>query len=75
MAVRLGAAARDLREARGDITLMDIANRAGVGQTAIHNFELGRGWRRQTDEIVAAYARELGMKPEAIWQAALNRSE
>lgn len=52
---------------------MDIANRAGVSQTTIHKFEAGRGWRRETNRIVAAYAKETGTTERELWQAALDR--
>jgi len=74
MEARLGAAARELRIAAG-LSLMDIANRAGVSQSGIGRFEQGRGWRRDTNAIVAAYAHELGLQPEDIWRAALERTE
>lgn len=54
---------------------MDIANAAGVSEATISRFEAGRGWRRDTDEIVAAYATETGTAPETLWRAALDREE
>jgi transcriptional regulator with XRE-family HTH domain len=74
MAARLGAAAREGRETAG-LSLLDIATTAGVSQTTIHRFELGDGWRRQTDQIVNAYARELGVDAEDLWKAALERRD
>jgi hypothetical protein len=55
--------------------MIDIATRAGVREPTIHRFERGEGWRRDTDAIVAAYAQELGIKPEDVWRAAVDRSE
>lgn len=71
MSMWLGRAARELRE-RHDVTLMDVANRAGVSEAAVSRFEAGKGWRRRTDEIVAAYALELGVQPDDVWQGALD---
>jgi predicted transcriptional regulator len=71
MAARLGTVARRAREDAG-ITLMDVAVTAGVGQTSIHRFELGDGWRRETDAIVDAYAQLCQTTPQALWQAALD---
>lgn len=73
MAVRLGAECRQRRRAAG-LTLLDVATAAGVGQTSIHLFEKGRGWRRETDAIVDAYADLLGTTPEALWRAAIDRT-
>jgi transcriptional regulator with XRE-family HTH domain len=71
MSYHLGRAARGLREQRG-LTLMDIATRAGVSESVVSAFESGKGWRRRTDEIVAAYALELGVQPDDVWQGALD---
>lgn len=53
---------------------MHMATRAGVDETTIGRFERGDRWRWNTDQIVAAYARELGTTERALWQAALDRS-
>lgn len=71
MEARLGHACREARE-EAELSLMDIANRAGVSQSGIHRFEHGTGWRRDTEEIVAAYATECGLDPDDLWRAALN---
>lgn len=71
MAFWLGRAARDLRERHG-VTLLDVATRAGVSESVVSRFEQGTGWRRRTDAIVAAYARELGVTPQDVWSAALE---
>lgn len=73
MAANLGAVARDARRAAG-LTLMDIANRAGVSQGTIHHFETRGRWSPKTDEIVAAYAREVGISEKELWRAALDRA-
>lgn len=72
MDARLATVCRQQRQA-SDRSLMDIANRAGVSQTTIHKFEAGRGWRRETNRIVAAYAKETGTTERELWQAALDR--
>lgn len=71
MAYWLGRAARDLREREG-ATMLDIATRAGVSESVVSRFEAGAGWRRRTDEIVAAYAHELDVTPQDVWEAALD---
>lgn len=71
MSRRLGAECRRAREAAG-LTLMDIANRAGVAQSVIANFENKPGWRRRTDEIVAAYETELGLEPGTLWRRSVE---
>jgi len=74
MAARLGKACRAARKHAG-LYLLDIAIEAGVGQTTVHEFEKGDGWRRQTNEIVAAYARACGTTERALWQAAIDLDE
>lgn len=71
MAARLGAVARQRRLDAG-LTLMDIANRAGVSQGTIHHFETRGSWSPKTDKIVAAYARETGATERELWEAALS---
>lgn len=58
---RLGAHARQL----------DIATRLGVSETTVGRFERGRHWPHRTDEIVAAYADELGLPVVEFWARAL----
>lgn len=72
MAQRLGSVARAARE-EADCSLMDIATRAGVGQTSVHRFERGRGWSYKTDEIVAAYEHECQLEPGELWRRAINQ--
>lgn len=74
MSVRLGAAAREARLEAG-LSLLDIATTAGVSQTTIYFFEQRGGWRRETDRIVEAYARELGITEHTLWQAAIDRDD
>lgn len=71
MSARLGRAAQALRLEHG-FTLLDVATRARVSESVVHQFERGTGWRRRTDEIVAAYAKEAGVEPVDIWRAAID---
>jgi ribosome-binding protein aMBF1 (putative translation factor) len=71
MSRRLGIECRRAREQAG-LTLMDIANRAGVAQSVIANFENQPGWRRRTDAIVAAYETELHLEPGTLWRRAVG---
>lgn len=70
MAASLGRAARAAREQAG-VTLMEIAVEANVAQTTVHRFEAGDGWRRETDAIVAAYAKLCGVEEAELWRRAL----
>lgn len=71
MAAQLGRVAQQLRD-RAGLTLMDIAVAAEVGQSTIHRFEAGDGWRRETDAIVDAYAECCGVPARDIWLAAIT---
>ena len=70
---RLSRACLQARETAGK-TMLDIAVRAGVAPSVIHAFEdpRKRGWRRRTDEIVAAYEHECGLAPDELWRRAVN---
>jgi transcriptional regulator with XRE-family HTH domain len=70
MAARLGAAAREARQAAG-LRQIDIAVVAGVDETTIGRFERGQRWAWNTDDIVAAYANELRITPDDVWRLAL----
>lgn len=61
------------REARlgAHVRQLDIATRIGVSETTIGRFERGRLWPHRTDEIVAAYADELGISAVDLWARAL----
>jgi transcriptional regulator with XRE-family HTH domain len=70
MSERLGREARQARENAG-LTMMEIAVAAQVSQSTIHAFETGRGWRRQTDQLVATYEHELGLEEGELWRRAV----
>lgn len=72
MARRLGTAGRQVRK-DADLTLMDIATRAGVSQSTVLNFEQGDRWVRATDKIVDAYELEAGLAPDELWWRALQQ--
>jgi transcriptional regulator with XRE-family HTH domain len=72
MAKRLGTAARQARE-RAGLTLMDIANRAGVSQSTVLNFEQGGRWVQRVDDIVDAYEHETGLEADELWRRALQQ--
>lgn len=72
MAARLGATCREARKVAG-LRQIDVATRAGVAETTIGRFERGARWAWNTDAIVAAYAQELGVKPDDLWRSALRR--
>lgn len=74
MEARLPAVCRRARRDAG-LSLMDVANRAGMSQSTIWLFEQAHGWRRDTDRIVCAYAAELGIAPVELWRAALDASD
>ena len=73
MAARLGRVCRAARTAaRPRLRMVDVAQCAGVSESTIHNFEHGRYWARNTDEIVAAYAQLCETPERALWQAAID---
>lgn len=74
MAAQLGSECRQRREAAG-LSLMDVAVTAGVSQTTVHAFEVSGRWRRDTDDIVDAYARLFDTTPAALWHAAADRDD
>lgn len=71
MAERLGEVCRGARVDAGRHAI-DIATAAGVSEATISRFERGDGWRRQTDEIVAAYAAETMVEPLELWRRAVG---
>lgn len=68
----LGQAAKDLRVAAG-ARQIDIATRCGVSEATVSRFERGKRWPIRTDDLIAAYAREVGVRPRDVWSAALER--
>lgn len=58
---------------RAGIPLLEIATAAGVSEATLSRFEQGDGWRRQTNQIVTAYAHACGTTERDLWQAALNQ--
>jgi transcriptional regulator with XRE-family HTH domain len=74
MAVRLGRACRHARE-RAGFRQIDVATESGLRESTISKFESGRGWARETDRIVNAYASLLETTPEQLWREALARDE
>lgn len=71
MAWWLGHVCREARR-HGDLRLRDIADAVGVEQSVISRFETQPGWRRDTDLIVSAYERELGLGPGTLWRRAVE---
>ena len=74
MAVRLGAACRHARS-QTDVRLLDVALEAGLTEPTISKFERGAGGWRDVDRIVAAYGELLGVEPDELWGAALERTD
>jgi transcriptional regulator with XRE-family HTH domain len=68
----LAATAREARRQAG-LRQIDIATTAGVAHTIISAFELAEHWPQRIDEIIAAYAQELGCDPTDLWGAAVQR--
>lgn len=68
----LALVASQLREER-DVSRQDVASRFRVDPSTIYRFESGRGWPRDTDVMVAAYAKALGIDDARdIWKIALD---
>ena len=75
MAERLRAACRDAREQAG-VRQIDVQLEAGLkSEGTISKFEAGAGGWRDAERIVAAYAVCVGVEPEALWRAAIDREE
>lgn len=74
MSARLGHACKDAR-LRAGLRQLDVAEMAGVRHTTISHFEQGAWWVRETDRIVHAYAKLLGVAPEELWRDAIDRRD
>ena len=69
----LAAAAKEAREAADPKRkIIHIAVVADVDPSTIWRFERGH-WPRNADDIIAAYAAELGLDPLELWKRALER--
>ena len=68
----LGHAAKELREQK-DLLEVDVAALARVNQSTIGRFERGRGWPRDTEVMVNAYSKALGMRRCDIWLHAIQK--
>lgn len=65
-----------LKEARegADIKPRTIAHTLDIDQSRIYKFERNQHWPAEVDQILAAYARALGIKdPRAFYAEALKR--
>jgi lambda repressor-like predicted transcriptional regulator len=72
--VWLGRTARQLRQgAKPRPKMTELAARAGVDNSTLRRFELGRGWPRNPGRIVATYAEALDMSPIEFWEEAVGR--
>lgn len=71
MLQHLGEAARRARETAG-LRQIDIATTARVGHVTVSRFERGEAWPHRPDELVDAYAEELGVEAIDLWVAALE---
>lgn len=52
--------------------MIDVAVEAGVSESTVHYFERGTAWRKDTDAIVAAYAKFAGLRSEDLWRRAVD---
>ena len=62
----LGRACRQAREER-NIVQVKIAAAIEVNQATIARFEDGTAWPRRPEEVLMAYASELGMDVRLLW--------
>jgi hypothetical protein len=68
----LAEAAKELREtADPKRKIIHVAVIADMDPTTIWRFEKGQ-WPRDADQVIAAYATELGLEPIDIWAKALE---
>ena len=62
----LGRACRQAREER-DVVQVEIAAAIKVNQATIARFEDGTAWPRRPEEVLMAYASELGLDVRLLW--------
>jgi transcriptional regulator with XRE-family HTH domain len=62
----LGRACRQAREDKG-VVQVKIAAAIEVNQATIARFEDGSAWPRRPEEVLMAYASELGMDVRLLW--------
>jgi len=62
----IARACRQAREERG-VHQVQIAAAVKVNQATIARFEDGTGWPRRPEELLMAYASELGMDVRVLW--------
>ena len=62
----IGRACRQAREERG-VHQVQIAAALKVNQATIARFEDGTAWPRRPEEVLMAYANELGMDVRVLW--------
>jgi transcriptional regulator with XRE-family HTH domain len=62
----IGRACRQAREERG-VMQVQIAAAMRVNQATIARFEDGSAWPRRPEEVLMAYANELGMDVRVLW--------
>lgn len=71
MLSHLGAAARSLRLA-SQLRQIDIAVAAGCSEAVVSRFECGQRWPARVDELVHAYATQVGVDELHIWRTAVG---
>jgi transcriptional regulator with XRE-family HTH domain len=62
----VGRACRQAREEKG-VHQVQIAAKIKVNQATIARFEDGTAWPRRPEEVLMAYASELGMDVRLLW--------
>ena len=62
----IGRACRQVREERG-VMQVQIAAAMRVNQATIARFEDGTAWPRRPEEVLMAYANQLGMDVRVLW--------
>ena len=62
----VGRACRQVREEKG-VHQVQIAAAIRVNQATIARFEEGTAWPRRPEEVLMAYASELGMDVRLLW--------